>query len=168
MREPETLHVAFNFHPERCTGCGACVAACMDEHSDFTCAIRRLRQQEKRTRRGWKVEWYSIACLHCSAHPCVSSCPKQCFSLDAETGTVQLDAAACVGCGSCIRACPYEGIIFDWNHRAEKCDGCIERLRLGLLPRCVSACPQAAITVDDRPALREKAQSVLVQALKKC
>ena len=167
MREPEVLHVEFNFHPELCTGCGACVAACMDEHNDFTCAIRRLYRQEKRTRSGWKEEWYSVACLHCAEHPCMARCPKQCFSLDAQTGTVQLDSAACVGCGSCERACSFGGIIFDQNHRAVKCDGCLERLREGLLPRCVAACPQAAITVDDRPALREKSQSALAQALKK-
>lgn len=35
MRDPKELYVRFNFHPELCVGCGACVTACMDEHDGF-------------------------------------------------------------------------------------------------------------------------------------
>ncbi len=167
MREPEALHVFFSFHPEKCTGCGACVTACMDEHSDFNCVLRRLYQQEKWTRRGWKLEWSSVGCMHCNASECARVCPRKCFSLDAETGTIQLDSAACVGCGACRRVCPFDAITITADRKADKCDGCIQRLREGLLPRCVAACPQYAITVDDRPALREQLRAELIQWLQK-
>lgn len=167
MREPEVLHVSFNFHSELCSGCGACVAACMDEHSDFTCVLRRLYQREKRTKRGWKLEWCSMACMHCTEPSCAKVCPRKCFSLDEETGTVQLSNTACVGCGMCKRACPFDAITITMDRKADKCDGCIQRLREGLLPRCVAACPQAAITIDDRPALRAQLREELTHWLQK-
>ena len=165
MREPEVLHAAFNFHPELCTGCGACVAACMDEHSDFTRCPRRLCQKEKRTRTGWRVVWYSVACLHCQDAPCAAVCPRDCLTVDGETGTVQLDRNACIGCGACVRRCAYGGIALQKDGKADKCDGCAERLREGLPPRCVAACPQQALTIDDRPALREQCREALKKAL---
>ena len=165
MREPMALHAHFNFLPELCVGCGACVAACMDEQGDFErTPLRRLYRTERFRNGKGSVVWYSVACLHCEAHGCLSACPKGCFSLDDETGTVQLDSTACVGCGACARACALGGIVLE-DKKARKCDGCIQRLREGQLPRCVGACPRFAINIDDRPALRRAEQEKVARAL---
>jgi Fe-S-cluster-containing dehydrogenase component len=87
--------------------------------------------------------------MHCAGRPCAEACPKGCFSLDKETGTVQLDSSACVGCRRCERACPFEAIR-QVEGRAAKCDGCLRRLRQGRLPLCVLACPRKALTVDEK------------------
>ncbi len=79
----------------------------------------------------------------------MDACPKSCFSVDRETGTVQLDNSGCVGCRRCAQACPYEAIRQN-EKRASKCDGCLRRLRQGQLPLCVLACPRQALTVDEK------------------
>ncbi len=169
MREPQALFANFNFHPSLCVGCGAWGTACMDEHDAFPVSsartpLRRIGEQQ-RVRGGKPVlSWYSVGCLHCGSHECMDVCPKNCFSLDRETGTVQLDNAACIGCRACARACRFDGIVF-WADKAEKCDGCLHRLRHGRTPRCVDACPRHAITIDDRPAVRAAEQEKLVRVL---
>jgi Fe-S-cluster-containing dehydrogenase component len=167
MREPKARYARFNFHPELCVGCDACVAACLDEQNDLPITqepLRRVYRNEQM--RGGKVRfsWYSVACLHCDDHSCMNVCPKGCFSLEPVTGTVQLDNAQCIGCGLCAKSCPYDGIVFH-DQKATKCDGCLERLRLGMNPRCVDACPRNAITIDDRPAIRADCQRELAHAL---
>lgn len=169
MREPRPLSVIFNFHPERCVGCGACVGACLDEHDAFPIPDDPVRcvYRTERTRGGESVlTWYSLACLHCAEAPCIPACAQSCFSRDPVTGTVQLDSAACVACHACQNACPYRGVVYDAvSGKADKCDGCLERLRLGLSPRCVEACPARAITVDDRPAVVRGSRERLRRAL---
>lgn len=169
MRDPKELYVRFNFHPELCVGCGACVTACMDEHDGFPAVrepLRRLYRTEYTKKGAAAITWYSLACLHCDTHECVTICPKQCFSIEQATGTIQLDNTSCIGCGACGRACPYQGIVFSEKKQAEKCDGCLERLRMGMLPRCVAACPRHAITTDDRPSVRRESQDKLKRTLK--
>lgn len=168
MREPQALQVRFNFHPELCTGCGACVTACMDEHDAFPVEappLRRLSRTEHVRKGEVQLTWYSLGCLHCAAHGCMNVCPKKCFTADPETGTIQLDNTGCVGCKACARACGFQGIVFGEDRKARKCDGCLERLKEGRLPRCVAACPRHAITIDDRPALLQKTQESLRKAL---
>ena len=167
MREPQALHVHFNFHPELCVGCDACVTACLDEQDNLPVTrapLRRvLRHEQVRAGKG-SLAWYSIACLHCESHECMDACPKGCFSLDTATGTIQLDPTHCIGCRACAKACPFDGIVFN-EKKADKCDGCLKRLRCGQLPRCVDACPRHAITIDDRPAVRSAEQQKLLRAL---
>lgn len=169
MRDPEVLHVQFHFHPELCVGCGACVTACMDEHDAFPMATQPLRRlyRTEHVRAGvGQISWYSLACLHCENPYCAAACPNDCFSTDSATGTVQLDATGCVGCGACVNACPFRGIVFTSQDKADKCDGCLSRLREGLRPRCVDACPRHAITIDDRPAVRRTGREKLSRLLK--
>lgn len=168
MKQVKQLYVRFNFHSELCVGCGACVTACADEHDAFPLtdqALRRLYRTERTVRGAGRTTWYSLACLHCDGRACMRACPKGCFSADEATGTVQLDSTACVGCGACAGACPFQGVVLTEQGRAAKCDGCLERLRMGLPPRCVAACPRQAITVDDRPGLRQALQQSLRRAL---
>lgn len=169
MREPKELYVNFTFHPELCVGCGACVSACLDEHDNLPIEkplLRRVYRTEEVRRGVLRLTWYSLACIHCAGHDCLDACPKSCFSLDAATGTVQLDNSGCIGCRACEKSCQYQGVVFGKDGKAAKCDGCLERLRAGLLPRCVEACPRRAITVDDRPAVRNAASKNLARALK--
>lgn len=169
MREPQQLHVHFNFHPELCVGCDACVAACLDEKDNLPVVkapLRRVYRYEQVRGGKGSLGWYSVACLHCEVHGCVDACPKGCLTLDAATGTVQLDSTGCIGCRACAGACQFDGVVFD-NGKAAKCDGCLERLRQGQRPRCVDACPRHAITIDDRPAVRGEGREELLRVLEK-
>ena len=37
-------------------------------------------------------------------------CPTGATTKDEETGIVSVDSELCIGCESCIKACPYEGV----------------------------------------------------------
>jgi carbon-monoxide dehydrogenase iron sulfur subunit len=64
---------------------------------------------------------------------------------DEVTGAVMVDAERCIGCWTCIMACPYGAIRRDGRNGhavALKCDLCP-----GLeVPACVANCPNRALT----------------------
>ncbi|HLI50892.1 MAG TPA: NrfD/PsrC family molybdoenzyme membrane anchor subunit, partial [Thermomicrobiaceae bacterium] len=63
---------------------------------------------------------------------------------------VDFDPARCIGCKSCMQACPYDAIYIDPNsHTAAKCNFCAHRVDQGLLPACVVVCPEKAIIAGD-------------------
>ena len=149
---PGPIYARFNFHPERCVGCGACVTACLDANSidlDVQPPLRRVIQRETRAGSKLSLKYYSVACMHCPDAPCAGACPMKCLSRDERVGVTVLDNAACVGCKRCSRACPYQAISFDIGGKARKCSGCRELLAQGRLPVCVAACPRKAITIDE-------------------
>lgn len=146
------MKAQFTFHPERCVGCSACVMACINEKGidiDERLPYRLPKKNEYPAGEQVSVTWFVHGCMHCPEHPCQAACPKNCFSLDRATGTVQLDSTGCVGCHRCERACPYGAIQFI-ARRAAKCDGCIHRLKADQLPLCVLACPRQALTIHEK------------------
>ena len=146
------MRAVFRFNAEKCSACGACSVACMDQNDiDVTGGERPYR-------RVWRCEsegahgYHSVACAHCTDAPCVDACPMGCLYKDCETGLTLYDNAACIGCGSCAQACPLDAITFRQTgltkpaRRMEKCDGCHVRAAAGLEPACVRACPTGALT----------------------
>lgn len=107
-----------------------------------------------------------VACQHCENPPCVKVCPVEATWKEPD-GIVVIDYDWCIGCRCCITACPYGARHFNWNKPklksdtiqveteylgnrprprgvVEKCTFCIHRVRKGLYPRCVEACPTGA------------------------
>lgn len=50
-----------------------------------------------------------MQCQHCAEPACLSACPTG-ATQQREDGIVFVDTDLCVGCESCIKACPYEGV----------------------------------------------------------
>lgn len=146
------MKLVFDFDAKKCTACGACAIACMDQNDiDIDAGqkpYRRILCGESET----ELVYLSAACLHCPDAPCVPACPKACLYQDQETGLVDYDNTGCVGCHACERACPYGAISFRPTggerprEKVEKCNRCPAQIRAGEDPACVRACPTGALT----------------------
>ena len=133
------------FHEERCIACGACSVACMDQHDrDPRRGERPFRRVETEERNG-VISWRSVGCMHCDRPDCYYACPQECIERDKETGFVYIDQTYCIGCGRCRRVCPVQAPVVDRDKKASKCDGCMDRVKAGLLPACVKICPMKAL-----------------------
>jgi formate-dependent nitrite reductase membrane component NrfD/ferredoxin len=65
-------------------------------------------------------------------------------------GIVEFDPSICIGCKSCMQACPYDAVYLDpETNAAAKCTFCAHRIEVGLEPACVVVCPEHAILAGD-------------------
>jgi len=94
-------------NPNRCIACKACEIACAVAHLDTTVAAAestdtpfypRLNVLKTADANG------PIQCRHCEGAPCAKVCPNKCInSID---GIVYIDRSNCIGCKTCVMACP--------------------------------------------------------------
>ncbi len=93
-----------------------------------------------------------IVCQQCSEAPCLSICPTGARKRVAETGAVITDPKWCVGCKSCIYACPYAApVIHPETKKTMTCDLC------GGKPLCTQVCTVGALSyTSDRKFSIEK------------
>ena len=135
---------------KKCLGCKSCELHCAVVHSDSKELVHAIKESPAPQHRV-RVETIEkmavpLMCRHCDDAPCVTACPTGALEQPEEKGTVLIKRNICVGCSSCIIACPYGIIRMGVDGKAIiKCDLCIERLKAGELPACVSGCPTKAI-----------------------
>jgi Fe-S-cluster-containing dehydrogenase component/formate-dependent nitrite reductase membrane component NrfD len=144
------VRYGFVIDQRKCIGCHACTVACKEENRVPLGAFRTwVKYVEKgtfpRTRRYFSV----LRCNHCDHAPCVTICPTIALYRRAD-GIVDFDRDRCIGCKSCMQACPYDALYIDPDtHTAAKCHYCAHRVEVGLEPACVIVCPETAIIAGD-------------------
>jgi Fe-S-cluster-containing dehydrogenase component/formate-dependent nitrite reductase membrane component NrfD len=90
-----------------------------------------------------------MRCNHCTDAPCVAICPTRALR-KRQDGIVDFDTDLCIGCKSCMQACPYDSLYIDPDEKtAQKCNYCVHRVSVGLEPACVVVCPEHAIVAGD-------------------
>ena len=144
------MRLFLDFNPKKCSACGACAVACMDQNDIDPQVQEPFRQvccKELRTNEGVFFQNMSISCLHCANAPCVRACPKGCIYKDPDTGLTLYDNTNCIGCRACAMVCPFGAPSFNSLGKMVKCDGCSVRLAHGLPPACVKGCPFGAISI---------------------
>ncbi|WP_319759462.1 4Fe-4S dicluster domain-containing protein [Maridesulfovibrio sp.] len=137
-----------------CMGCKLCELACLTAHStdkDLVLAYKKERAEglisRKRVIENSDV-CVAVSCRHCGEPECVAVCISGALIKDDETGLTIYEADKCVGCWSCIMACPYGAIQLDkYNSKIIKCDLCAGRENG---PACVEACPNRALKFEER------------------
>jgi Fe-S-cluster-containing dehydrogenase component/formate-dependent nitrite reductase membrane component NrfD len=144
------VRYGFVIDQTRCIGCHACTVACKEENGVPLGAFRTwVKYVEKgeypNTRRHFAV----LRCNHCDHAPCVTICPTLALYRRRD-GIVDFDGARCIGCKSCMQACPYDALYIDpGTGTAAKCHFCAHRVEVGLEPACVIVCPERAILAGD-------------------
>jgi len=127
----------------RCIDCRACLVACSAENSvgmSYTRIwVRDLGLEGEYPE--LKRAFVPYNCMHCENPPCVEVCVSGATYKDPENGLVLIDQPACIGCGFCVDACPYNARYLDRERGvADKCTGCIQRLQANQQPACVATC----------------------------
>jgi len=99
----------------------------------------------------------SLACNHCDDAICMTYCPGSAIYRDEQSGLVQVDPDACLGCRYCIWVCPYEAPYYNEHSGiVDKCDFCRDIPLHDKAPACVKACPTFALQVEERPVKTAK------------
>ena len=134
---------------DRCCGCYACHIACLDAHFSpwDPRAVSFRRTQRYDSPAEGIPRTVCTGCLHCDPAPCLEACPVGAIERDVEFGLVLIRPDRCVGCGSCVSACPQQAVSIGTDGIARKCDGCVELLRAGGQPACVRVCFTKAIQI---------------------
>jgi Fe-S-cluster-containing dehydrogenase component/formate-dependent nitrite reductase membrane component NrfD len=141
---------AFVIDQRKCIGCHACTVACKAEH-DVPIGVYRtwVKYIEKGEFPNSRRYFLVNRCNHCDDAPCVTICPTRAL-FKRNDGIVDFDSSRCIGCKSCMQACPYDALYIDpYSHTAAKCNYCAHRTEVGLEPACVVVCPERAIIAGD-------------------
>lgn len=155
--------------PNLCIGCRTCEVACVISHQadstvaglnavDFSPRLTLVENAHVTT---------PVMCRQCDDAPCAQVCPNNAIVL--EDGFVKVIQSRCIGCKTCVIACPYGAMnvvtkmveetkgsaLFKRQvpqSQALKCDLCNHREEG---PACVQVCPTGAIRIIESETLTE-------------
>jgi electron transport protein HydN len=156
--------------PDKCIGCRTCEIACVLAHPVEGYSGQELPPEYFRPRLKLvktRTLTVPVKCRQCENAPCVNVCPTE--ALFYERGIVNLQVKNCIGCQSCVIACPFGAIeIIEMPIRqqnlgplnvksavsvAHKCDVCID---VPEGPACVRVCPTKAVFLIDSDDIRKR------------
>ena len=126
---------------QKCTGCQLCELVCAVSHDGKSNPARSRIRVVK-----WEAEglYIPMTCQQCQDAPCLNVCPVKAISRAEETARVTVDYDICIGCRSCVTACPFGAMNFNATDRQVfKCDLCEGD------PQCVRFCEVKAVEFVD-------------------
>ena len=132
---------------QQCIGCRTCEVACAVAHQQAQDVAALSTNHFAPRIRVVKSDALSTAtlCRQCEDAPCANVCPVEAIQRD--RGVWRVDQRRCIGCKSCMVACPYGAMsvmMTGEGVQALKCDLCHHRAEG---PACVAACPTQALRV---------------------
>jgi formate dehydrogenase iron-sulfur subunit len=163
----------------KCIGCKACESACLewnnlreevgfnhgvyDNPLDLTPAsLTVMRFSEWINPETQNLEWLirKDGCMHCEDPGCLKACPAPGAIVQYSNGIVDFDHDKCIGCGYCIKGCPFNiPRISKVDNKAYKCTLCSDRVAVGQGPACAKACPTQAIVFGTKDEMKAHAEA---------
>ena len=144
---PYSPHYTMVIRQNLCIDCELCLEACqrtnrVPHHGYRTIILERnipnAVGQRDRT-------FMPILCNQCNEPHCVRVCPTGATFKDGTNGIVLMEQKKCIGCKTCMAACPYNARYFNEEDRAvDKCNFCFDtKLKEsgGQITACSAACP---------------------------
>ena len=142
--------LGFLLDSDNCIGCHACTVACKSEH-DVPLGVNRtwVKYIETGTFPDVARKFNVMRCNQCEDAPCMTICPTSAL-FRSDNGVVDFQDDDCIGCKSCMNACPYDALYINpETNTAHKCNMCNHRLEQDLEPSCQIVCPTEAIIIGD-------------------
>jgi formate dehydrogenase iron-sulfur subunit len=163
----------------KCIGCKACQSACLewnnlrqdigfnhgiyDNPLDLTPdSLTVMRFSEWINPETQNLEWLirKDGCMHCEDPGCLKACPAPGAIVQYSNGIVDFDHDKCIGCGYCIKGCPFNiPRISKVDNKAYKCTLCSDRVAVGQGPACAKACPTQAIVFGTKDEMKAHAEA---------
>ena len=154
----------------RCMACQNCEYACSDQYelpySKTFPEVGLVRKTDETTRvviNSYETsegeQYIRHACNHCNSPACASACLTKAMYKTPE-GPVIWQEDKCMGCRSCMIACPFDVPKFEYNSpnpKIQKCRMCYELVKEGGIPACVDSCLYDALKFGKRRDLLEEA-----------
>jgi len=123
--------------PDLCVGCMSCMFACSRRFPEAGLAKSAIHV---RSVGGFERGFTVIVCRACKDPPCAKVCPTNAL-VKRKGGGVILYASKCIGCGNCVRACPFGAIQWDYDdNKPVICMHC------GF---CVNFCPYGVLALEE-------------------
>ncbi len=143
----------------KCQGCMTCMLACSLAHEGKeNLSLARIQVIENPFAR-FPDDITIEQCRQCVEPACLEACPTGALHADGVYGNVRrINVEECIGCMSCVNACPYSPSRAIWNFEdghAQKCDLCVatphwnQQGGPGGKQACIQACPLGAISFTD-------------------
>ena len=165
----------FYVNADECLGCRMCIIACKDKNN--LPVGEKFRRVYDYSGGSWEVDangvmspsglfsyGVSAGCHHCASPACVPVCPVGAMQ-KREDGIVWTDSEICIGCGSCVAACPFEApYVSTEANVAQKCDMCKDLIDNGENPVCVQSCQVRCLEygeLDDLKAAHPEATGLI-------
>jgi len=162
------------FVPARCIDCGRCADACNArwEIPERGYRTEILSVEQGKTRYGSEPAhgFLPVLCNHCDVPHCVLACPTRATYKREEDGVVIMDPKKCIGCKTCMIACPYNARYFSPKVRAvDKCNYCRPKddAPEDRIPSCVEACPAGVRFFGDLKDPKSKVYDLIHNKAKK-
>jgi formate dehydrogenase iron-sulfur subunit len=161
----------------KCIGCKACQTACLewndlreevginvgvyDNPHDLTAnSWTLMRYSERDNPETGNFEWLirKDGCMHCEDPGCLKACPAPGAIVQYSNGIVDFDHDKCIGCGYCIKGCPFNiPRVSKVDNKAYKCTLCSDRVAVGQGPACAKSCPTQAIVFGAKDEMKKYA-----------
>jgi anaerobic carbon-monoxide dehydrogenase iron sulfur subunit len=107
---------------QKCTECRSCELKCSFVHF----SLYNPNKSGIRIVSDWPALARARLCIQCEDPACLPSCPSDALVLN-DAGVVKVIYENCTACGSCVDACPYDGIwmvpVADFTVKCDTCDG---------------------------------------------
>jgi len=136
----------------KCTGCKICEQVCAI-HNSLVANPEKARIRIVNLKEQASVVSIPIRCMQCEEPICEAVCPTHAISTNPATGARVVNEKKCIGCRTCVYACPFAAPTFDRSagttFMCNLCDGD---------PRCARWCPFGALQyiMSDEISIRLK------------
>jgi protein NrfC len=143
------------YDSKKCAGCTTCMLACSLTHEGVQSITLSRIQIIQDSFGKFPNDVIMAPCRQCVTPVCVERCPVGAAYVDTDNGNIRrIDTDKCIGCRTCLSACPQQPHRPIWNQlkkKSMKCDLCLdtpywkEQGGINGKQACVESCPMKAI-----------------------